>query len=172
MVMERMEIMRGNLEETRKRLLNEVTVLDFEELNHTPEGNAWSVGQVCHHLYLAERSFTDAIIYGLKKMNVQKAVPKPIHLLSDRSKKVEAPEIVIPSDAPFVIQQIIYMLEESRRQLLEVLNNIEDEAILQERAVKHPVFGLLPLYQWIETLYLHEQRHIEQIKDIKSLILQ
>lgn len=172
MVMERIEIMMEHLGETRKRLINEVAVLGYKELNHSPENNAWSVAQVCHHLYLAERSFTDVISYGLKKVSAQRAEPKPIHFLTDRSKKIESPEIAIPSDAPFVIQQIIYMLEESRRRLHEVLNGIKDETILQERSAKHPVFGVLPLYQWVETLYLHEQRHIDQIKEIKSNIPQ
>lgn len=31
----------------------------------------------------------------------------------------------------------------------------------------HPALGELFLDQWIELIYLHEQRHIEQIKEIK-----
>jgi hypothetical protein len=50
-----------------------------------------------------------------------------------------------------------------------VLNKIDDKSILKEIAVKHPVFGDLSLDQWIELLYLHEHRHIEQIKDLKAL---
>ncbi|WP_396953717.1 DinB family protein [Neobacillus mesonae] len=162
------------LMETRSRLLREVTALSYGELNRKPKKNAWSIGQVCHHLYLTERAFTEAIIYGLKKNTIHsnEVEPKPIHLLNDRSKKADAPEMVIPSETAFVIQQVIFMLEESRGKLLDVLNRIEDESSLKEKAVKHPVFGYLPLYQWIETEYLHEQRHIEQIKEIKSFILQ
>lgn len=33
----------------------------------------------------------------------------------------------------------------------------------------HPALGELLLDQWIELIYLHEQRHIEQIKEVKLL---
>ena len=33
----------------------------------------------------------------------------------------------------------------------------------------HPALGELSLDQWIELIYLHEQRHISQIKEIKLL---
>ncbi|MEC3085289.1 PadR family transcriptional regulator, partial [Bacillus cereus] len=32
-----------------------------------------------------------------------------------------------------------------------------------------PALGELPLDQWIELIYLHEQRHMLQIKEIKLL---
>jgi hypothetical protein len=41
---------------------------------------------------------------------------------------------------------------------------------LAEKSVTHPALGELPLDQWIEQIYLHEQRHIEQIKEIKLLL--
>ncbi|MEC2075593.1 PadR family transcriptional regulator, partial [Metabacillus fastidiosus] len=58
----------------------------------------------------------------------------------------------------------------SRKKLITFLSTIEDKAILEEKSMKHPALGELPLDQWIEQIYLHEQRHIEQIKEIKSLL--
>lgn len=168
--MVQLELMKGNLEETREQLLNEIGSLSFEDINKAPDENVWSVGQVCHHLYLVEISFAKAILYGLKKEDAKKAEPKPIHLLNDRSKKIIAPEMVIPSGEPYERQQLVDMLAESRTMLLEVLDHVDQPSILVERSVKHPVFGYLPLYQWIESTYLHEQRHIEQIKEIKAEI--
>lgn len=49
-------------------------------------------------------------------------------------------------------------------------STIEDKSILAEKSVNHLAFGELPLDQWIEQIYLHEQRHIEQIKEIKLLL--
>ncbi|WP_424473344.1 phage integrase SAM-like domain-containing protein [Paenisporosarcina sp.] len=53
--------------------------------------------------------------------------------------------------------------------LMSVLNTVEDSSALTEKSVPHPFLGQLPLNQWIELIYLHEQRHIEQIKEIKSI---
>jgi hypothetical protein len=62
---------------------------------------------------------------------------------------------------------MLNLLTKSRENLLNVLRSIDDKSILSKKAAKHPAFGELSLEQWIELLYIHEQRHIEQIKDIK-----
>ena len=91
-------------------------------------------------------------------------------LLLDRTKKFKAPKIVEPDVEPFEVQQIIDLLNESRKKLMTFLSTIEDKSILAEKSVKHPALGELPLDQWIEQIYLHEQRHIEQINEIKLLL--
>lgn len=164
------QIDRENLVKTRSRLINEITRLSFEELNNKPDSKIWSVAQVCHHLSLAEKSMAMGIRFGLKQDSVQRIAPKPIHYVSDRTKKFEAPSMVIPGENPLEAQQIIELLNDSREILWDVLNRIEDTSILVEKSAKHPRFGELPLNQWIELIYLHEQRHIEQIKEIKLLI--
>jgi hypothetical protein len=158
------------LTEIRKRLLNEITMLSFEELNTMPLGNKWSVAQIGHHLYLSEKSFTKAIIYGLKQIRTTKVEPIPLHGISDRSKKLDAPNFVIPSEEPFEIHQIINLLNESRKMLFDVLGRIENKSVLAEKSAKHPLLGDVPLTQMVELIYLHEQRHIEQITEMKLQI--
>ena len=85
----------------------------------------------------------------------------------DRTKKSKLPNIVEPDVEPFEVQQIVDMLNDSRKKLMTLLSTVEDQSILAEKSVQNPVFGELALNQWIDFLYLHEQRHIEQIKEIK-----
>lgn len=85
----------------------------------------------------------------------------------DRTKKFKAPEFVEPSIEPFEVQTIVDLLKDSREKLLTFLNTIGDQSILIAKSFKHPALDELPLNQWIEQIYLHEQRHIEQIKEIK-----
>lgn len=159
-----------NLVETRKQLLTEITLLSFVDFNQKPDdANTWNVAQVCHHLFLVENSFAKAIKWGLKQSEGKRIEPKPIYLISDQTKKFNAPEMVIPSTEPFEVNEIIQLLNESRKIFMDVLSKIEDTSILAGKSAKHPLFGELPLNQWIELLYLHEQRHIEQIKGIKLL---
>ncbi|WP_342543463.1 DinB family protein [Paenisporosarcina sp. FSL H8-0542] len=157
-----------NLLITRNNLLNEMNLLSDEEFNYTPGKKSWSIAQICNHLALTEEIFAKAIAYGLKKSNIS-AEPKKIDFLLDRSNKLEAPEIVMPQIESAETHQIIDQLSNSRNLLNNILNTVEDTSILVDKSVKHPYFGDLPLYQWIELIYLHEQRHIEQIKEIKSL---
>ena len=46
------------------------------------------------------------------------------------------------------------------------LQTIEEPEALAKRAVQHPALGELPLDQWIEMVYMHEQRHIKQLQEI------
>ena len=155
---------------TRNQLLSTFNSLTTEELNEKPASNKWSISQVCHHLFLAERTFTQSIIYGLKQGISKKADPKPFQLAADRSFKADAADIVLPGEVSLTMEQIIEELDMSREILFEVLSRIEDKSLLAERSAKHPFFGHLPLHQWVELIYLHELRHIEQIEEIKSYI--
>lgn len=156
------------LVETRTILLDEISLLSFEELNNRPEPNKWSIAQVCHHLAITEKLFARAIEYGLKQPSTTHVKQKNIHVLLDRSIKVEAPEMVKPALEHFEVEQIVDLLKDSRNYLLTVLSKIEDKSILAEKSAKHPIFNELPLNQWIDLIYLHDQRHMEQIKEIKS----
>ncbi|TDL63351.1 DinB family protein [Rhodococcus qingshengii] len=155
---------------TRNRLLREVSDLSNADLNKKLDPDTWSVAQVCHHLYLSESIFTQAIIYGLNKSNGRKAEPVPVQLAVERTQKAKAPDIVAPGDDPLDSEQIKELLNNSRNLFFEFYNQLEDKSVLAEKSAKHPLFGYMPLDQWVELIYLHEERHIEQIKEIKSLL--
>lgn len=158
----------NNLSVTRNKLISEIENLSYEELNRRTDNDNWSIAQICHHLVLSEETFAKAIEYGLKKSKGTSGEAKNIQYILDRTKKVSAPDMVMPSFEPFESLQIIGLLANSRNYLQKVLDSVEDPTILNERSVKHPVFDFLPLYQWIELVYLHEQRHLEQIKEVKK----
>ncbi|MGE7113775.1 DinB family protein [Lysinibacillus sp. NPDC047702] len=158
------------LRETRNNLVAEIELLNNTQLNGKHEANSWSIAQVCHHLVLVEESSIKAIAWGLKQTDLKKTNRKNVQLIVDRSNKITAPKIVEPTEDIFTVQQIIELLSESRKKFITFLDTIEDKSILPEKSVKHPALGELPLDQWIEHIYLHEQRHIEQIKEIKGTL--
>jgi DinB superfamily len=165
---DRMDDFKGQLFTTREQLLNEISSLDDNEFNRTDEMNKWSIAQICHHLLKTETLFTKAISYGMDQRILSQTERKPIHNVLDKSQKYQAPRISEPDSGPFQVPQIIQLLNDSRNKLIIVLDKIDDKSILKEIAVNHPRFGDLPLDQWIELIYLHEQRHIEQIKELKT----
>ncbi|MFJ7724728.1 DinB family protein [Neobacillus sp. NPDC097160] len=165
------KLVNDNLYETRNYLVKEIALLSDAQFNSKPDMNKWSIAQVCHHLVLVEEASLKAIAWGLKEIDSAQRERKKVDLiLLDRTKKIKAPKIVEPDVEPFEVQQIINLLHDSRKKLMTFLSTIEDKSILAEKSVKHPAIGELPLDQWIEQIYLHEQRHIEQIKEIKLLL--
>lgn len=159
-----------HLAESRNKLVKEMIVLSSETFNYRREPLEWSIAQICHHLFLVERASTKAIEIGLRTNDERKAEHKSLQFILDRSKKRKAPDIVEPGDGPYEVQQMLKWLQDSRNRLTDLLNSIEDKSILAEKSFQHPVYGHLSLDQWVELLDLHEQRHIEQIKEIKRVI--
>lgn len=159
-----------NLYETRNNLIKEITSLSHTQFNGRPGMDTWSIAQVCHHLVLVEQATIKAIGWGLKEADQTQKERKNVQLILDRTKKIKAPKIVEPDEEPFEVQSIIDLLNNSRKKLLTFLSTIEDKSILAEKSVNHPALGELPLDQWIEQIYLHEQRHIGQIKELKLLL--
>ncbi|WP_242250625.1 DinB family protein [Bacillus cereus group sp. BfR-BA-01379] len=156
--------------EKRNQLFEEITLLSDAQFNRKPNKDKWSIAQVCHHLVLLDERVITVISSGLKKMDSFQNERKEIHtIVLDRSIKFIAPEMIEPSIEPFEVLQMVDLLNDSRKELMRFLSSIEDESKLVKKSVMHPALGELFLDQWIELIYLHEQRHIEQIKEVKLL---
>ncbi|MBG9453736.1 PadR family transcriptional regulator [Lysinibacillus sphaericus] len=164
------QLINDQLCETRNNLVEEIKLLSDIQFNTKPDANSWSIAQVCHHLILTDASFVRLIAWALKQEDSKQVERKNIQLVADRTKKIPAPEFVVPAEDFFTVQQIIELLEESRKKFTTFLDTIEDPSLLAEKSFKHPFLGDLPLDQWVELVSIHEQRHIEQIKEIKAFI--
>jgi uncharacterized damage-inducible protein DinB len=162
--MELQEI-KQNLKETRDDLLEMIKDLSEEQLNKRKDPGSWSIGQVCQHLSKTEELYVIAIRRGLKSNEDSTVEHKPLEFLLDRSNKWEAPDIARPTDEIWRAEEIIGKLDQSRERLLELLDTVEDPSVLSRRHFTHPVFKEMLLLEWVRSLYLHEQRHMEQIKE-------
>ncbi|MFB4324432.1 DinB family protein [Paenibacillus sp. CR_12] len=163
--MELQEI-KQKLKETRDELFGILTGLSGDQLNQQKDLNSWSISQVCQHLFKTEELYVVAIKKGLKSKEDSFIENKSVEFLLDRSQKLEAPDIAKPTDEFLEYEEIIEKLNNSRQKLLELLNTVEDESVLSRRHFIHPVFNEMLLIEWVKSLYLHEQRHINQINEI------
>ncbi|MFC5404332.1 DinB family protein [Cohnella soli] len=157
-----------NLKKTRDELQGILKGLNRNQLYTKKDLDSWSIGQICQHLIKTEELFVVAIRKGLKSKEDSLIEKKPLEFLLDRSKKIVAPYIAKPTDEILEYNEIIEKLNNSREKLNEILNTIEDPSVLSRRHFIHPVFKEMLLIDWVKTLYLHEQRHIKQISEIKE----
>jgi hypothetical protein len=156
----------NKIEETRTELLVILANMNGNDLYKQKDLESWSISQVCQHLYITEELYVVAIRKGLKSKEDSFIANKPVERLLDRRNKLEAPEIAKPSNEVLEYQVIIENLNNSRQKLHELLSTIEDSSVLSRRYFVHPVFKEMLLIEWLESLYIHEQRHIQQIKEI------
>jgi uncharacterized damage-inducible protein DinB len=153
----------NHLKNTRQDLLELISAIDEDQLHNKPDEQSWSISQICEHLWINEELFIRAIDAGLRRDDDHIVENKSLELATDRSKKIDSPAISKPVNNHLSYTQLREKLLQSRQRLSELLNSLEEPDVLHKRFYRHPVFDELSLYQWVELLYLHEQRHIEQI---------
>lgn len=157
-----------HLNDTRGELLAVIDGLNQEQLNKQIDTDSWSIGQVCQHLIKTEELYAAAIKRGLKSQENSLPAKRSLAFLLDRSQKLVAPDIAKPTAETVEYQEIVAGLNHSRTKLFDLLNSVEDPSVLSRRHFTHPVFKDMLLIEWVQSLYLHEQRHIKQINEIKA----
>ena len=157
---------------TRESLLKEVS----SNVDIKPN-NGWSISEILFHLHIVEKMFPILMQQLLNSSKIEKKSDEYLRsewelmtqLISKRNTKIEAPDMVRPTNAPS-LEEAVKLLSESRTAFLEYLNKITlDELLYVE--MPHPVksVGLtISGPGWISFLAYHELRHLEQIKELKQ----
>jgi uncharacterized damage-inducible protein DinB len=159
------------LHTSRSRLLSAIEGLSDDQLNWKPDESTWSISQIVQHVAKVESGSSQLIQLGLSQEPTFVPIDIPFaQLLSDRSRKVNAPDYLHPSAEPKTIEQFKETLHSSREKLFAALDSIENAALLDSTSppMAHPVFGHLSTGQWISLVPLHEERHIQQIEEVKE----
>lgn len=154
-------------DQARKELLAQVEYLTDEVINRQPAEDRWSIKQILQHLYLMEGSVAKTIQIKLAAENQNITIDKPIQLTVDRSNKIEAPDFVTPTLEYSTLHDLKSKLTATHSTLHDVAENATEDQ-LAVKSYPHPVFGEMSLTQWIPFVGYHEQRHIEQIKEVKQ----
>ena len=166
-----MAAIREQLNATRSHLLSVLEGLSDDQLNWKLDNFTWNIAQVVQHIAIVEGGSPHAITLGLAQE--PNFVPTDIpleQLILDRSKKVNAPDRLHPSTDPKTMAQLKEILHDSQEKFLGALNDIEITALLDKTSppISHPVFGQMSTGQWITAVPLHEERHIQQIEELKE----
>lgn len=152
-----------NNAEIREQLFKLLEGYSNDEVNMKPSIEEWSPIQILEHLYLMELTITRGVEQELKNPDSPTTSLKPIVLTVNRFVKVKAPSRTKPTDVYQTIPQIKDKLNQSRAGL-EALYNSADREALKSKSMRHPVFGQVPLSQWLPFVGLHEKRHAKQLK--------
>lgn len=153
-----------NLGTYRTKLIESFRDLTDEELNKKPNADSWSIAQVLYHLYTSEKETSELIFDALQKKSA-KVEERDMSFIADRSKKVKAAQN--PPEQFFTKKELLQLLEDSRFQYLQNVFNETHVQTLAEKSMDHPHFGVISLKNVVDTIWLHEKRHTEQIHEIK-----
>jgi uncharacterized damage-inducible protein DinB len=160
------------LDQTRKEFLASISGLSEAQWKFKPAPDRWSIAEVAEHIALSEET-----ILGLVTERVLKAPPAPageakvtdekvIQAVTDRSGKVQAPEMLKPVGKWASQAELAQSFEQRRTHTIDYVKTTQDD--LRGHAGPHPALGTIDGYQWVLLLAAHSARHTAQIEEVKA----
>jgi hypothetical protein len=162
------------LDEQRSILQSAFDSVPVELRESPPAPDRWSATNVVEHLAIVEARVANLLTERIKEElpGLQPAKDtSPIlptidyQKMYDRSNRVKAPEVVIPTGQ--TAASAWAALEKSSSMLRALLVGY-DAVDLSAVKHAHPRFGPLSVYEWMAFLGAHEVRHAAQIREDNS----
>jgi hypothetical protein len=163
---------KDHLQKTSAAFLASTKGLTEAQLNFKPAPTKWSVVEVAEHIAAAEDMLMGMIQNQVMKapartetVNLKETDDFVVTAISDRSKKVSAPEPLIPSKRYGNAEATMSHFKESRAKTLKFLADTKD---LRGHAMDSPLGKKLDAYQWLLFISAHTERHTKQIEEVKA----
>ena len=153
--------------EIRKKVKESLEELSFAELNQKPSPQEWSIAQIVLHLAGAETRFLTLALDSAKSESGRSDREVDLSVFDDPSQKLIAP--IDPPADPKSMDDLLKALDKSRSYTTHFLEHYTKES-LNHRSMNHHRFGEMPIWQVLELLGKHEQRHLLQMEDVKKRI--
>ena len=151
----------------RQRILDRVQGLTQPQFDYKPTPEAWSVGEVLHHLILIEVSISK-LFNKLIKENQLVIGTSDVMRIEDMTygadRPQQAPEFGVPSHGrPFgdLLTELVATREHTKQTLARYVGDDPSEL----RWIHHR-FGDMGMAHWVRFIGLHEGHHLRQIERI------
>ncbi len=163
----------GELESVRAEVLSEAQGLSQAQADWKPGEKDWSVGEIVHHLTIAEIA-TGKLTTKLTKEAAADGAPAVFPhdltefptLPADPGGPAEAPPVVWPEHGRPIGELIAGMkvTRERTRQSIEKLGTVDPRPLV----FKHFRLGDLDLSQWWTLQAFHDRIHLAQMREVKA----
>jgi DinB superfamily len=158
---------------SRKQFLDSIAGLSEAQWKFKPAPGVWSIAECAEHIALSED-----VLFGRVREVMQsptepqkrdEAKGKDALVLTgmrDRSRKFQAPEVLVPTHRWPTPPALIVHFKESRDRTLDYVRATQDD--LRNHFSQHPVLKTLDAYQWILLIAAHTERHTAQLNEVKQ----
>lgn len=162
------------LEDTRQKVLDSLKGLSDEQWKFKPSPERWSAAEVGEHIAISEETLlglvTDRVMKTQATPEKKEAAKGKDDLVrnsvTNRSVKVQAPEMLRPANRFKTREEMINAFNASRDKTIEYVKTTQED--LRSHFMPHPVFKDLDGYQWLLLLSGHSERHSLQIVEVKA----
>ena len=163
----------SSLHASRKMFLDSVAGLSKDQWTFKAAPDRWSIADCAEHIALTEdylmsmikdKILTSPAQDGKKSDPAKDAQIEPV--LTDRSKKAQAPEPLQPSHKFATPQDAVEHFRKSRDANIRWIETTT--AGLRDHLAESRALGDLDAYQWVLYMSAHTERHTAQINEVKE----
>lgn len=160
------------LEKTRAGVIEATKGLSEAQWNFKPAPDRWSVAEVTEHIAAAEdflmSMVQDKVMTAPARAEHEdaKAIDDLIlQAIPDRTRKLKAPEPLIPVNRFHSPKESVNHFKESRAKTVTFLKETKG---LRDHAMDSPLGKKLDGYEWVLFIAAHSERHTKQINEVKA----
>lgn len=152
-------------------VLNEVLQFlqntEDEQINLLPFTNSWTIGQLVEHIIICSQGIPDHTTQHTDRpFNEKQTDLRNIFL--NMEQKSQADPRVCPSDPPHHKVDLLDALEVNKNRLLEIISERDLSKLCTDSEM--PFLGYLTRYEWLYFIYVHTQRHLNQLHNIRQIL--
>jgi hypothetical protein len=162
------------LEETRLKFLDSIKDISEEQWKFKAAPDRWSVAEVAEHIAISEETLLKLVSQRImkspaapEKKEAAKGREEMLRkALVNRGVKVQAPEMLKPTNRWATRDELVKAFNASRGQTIEYIKTTQED--LRSHFGPHPVLKDLDAYQWLILIAGHSERHTLQILEVKA----
>jgi hypothetical protein len=163
-----------SLQATHDAFLQSIAGLSEKQWKFKPAPDRWSIAEVSEHIAVSESTLLGLIQSKFmagpaapeKRSEVKVTDDMILQKVPDRSRKVQAPEMLKPTGRWANREEVTKAFEDSRKATMDYVRTTNDD--LRDHFGPHPMLGTMDAYQWILLISAHSERHTKQIEEVKA----
>jgi hypothetical protein len=159
-------------EKTRDGVFAATRGLSPAQWNFKSAPDRWSIAEVTEHLAATEAFLMDHVRNKVmaapgraEETDVKALDDLVVQAISDRSKKLKAPEPLVPINRFNTPKDSLQQFTDRRAKTIAFLKETKD---LRDHALDSPLGKKLDAYQWLLFIAAHSERHTKQMLEVKA----
>ena len=161
------------MKESREDLMKSVKGLSDAQLNFKASPVHWSIKECMYHIAISEKNIW-AMMEGTmkapanpeKRSEIKMTDEQLVKMIEDRSNKVKTNEAFEPKNTPY--QSMDEALEAYKNMRADHIKYIKSTTEDMHNHIAQLPFGMIDCYQICLFMATHNNRHIQQITEVKA----
>jgi hypothetical protein len=163
----------GLMKDTRVEVLKSVRGLTDKQLNFKASKESWSVKECMYHIAVSEKNLWEMLENAMKtpaspekRGQITVTDDQVIKMIEDRTHKVKTTDALEPKNSPYKnLGEAIEDFKSMRSAHIKYMKSTTED--LRDHVVNMP-FGYIDCYQLCLMIAAHDDRHRQQIDEVKS----